>query len=339
MCPAVCRSALAVRAVKSRPHQHRRGVALQLHGHVLPGRQPPAVRHCAAHRGRGGGDGLRAVGAFLHGLAQIRHGVFCNARPLLAGDLAPIKHRLGLGVTLHPRRNAACLGAAVVVGHRSPAVCQGGLHALGHRGGKRHGFRPDKGAAVIGSARQRACADGAVGDLRRQTLRHRPLHLRAGVFGDGSRRRAENVAQCVGKGRGRPRQADAHRLPHCRRPHDGFGSTGNGSQLKTLRRRRGRQIAAVLPHLPAECGHREGLAAVCVVAHLQRAGGESVLLIVSDVGIRSAGVHRHSADGNGGHFHGVGIELMSRRHAAGPVDGGLVGRNILPAALPFHPEV
>ena len=50
-------------------------------------------------------------------------------------------------------------------------------------------------------------------------------------------------------------------------------------------------------------------------------------------------LYLYAIDGNGGHFHGVGIELMSRLHAAGPVDCGLVGRNVLPAALPFHPKV
>ena len=143
----------------------------------------------------------------------------------------------------------------------------------------------------------------------------------------------------MGKTRHRTGQADGHGLPHDHRANYRHGSAGDGGQRKALRRRRGRQIAAVLPHLPTEGRHREGLAAVRIVGDGQGAGSEGAFLVVGDVGVRPTGVHRRAIDGNGGHFYSVGIELMSRCNAARPADGGFIAGNILTGQLPFHPEI
>ena len=336
MRPAVCRRSLSVRAKQVRPHQGRRGVLQQRNAEILPGRQPPAVRHRAAHRGTGGGYGLRPARIPRRGLSQVGNGKFADPGPLPAGDLACVKGSLGLGISLHPGGHILRRRAAVVVAHRRPAAQDRRLHAPGHRGRKGHRFRPDKGAAAVGLAGQRALATGGVGNLGRQALRHKPVIARGHPCGNGLRRPAEHIAQGMCKATGRSGQANVCRLPHGHAADTGRGGPGNGGQGEAPA---GGVVVPVAVQPPGEGPHHQGLAAVPIMLHLQGAGAEGAVLVVRDVGIGAPGINLHTAYRHRRHPYGIGVVLLPGAQAAGPGDGGLVRRRVLLLHLPFHPEI
>ena len=270
MRPAVRRRSLSVRAKQIRPHQGRRGVLQQCNAEILPGRQPPAVRHRAAHRGAGGGYGLRPARIPLRGLSQVGNGKLADPGPLPAGDLTCVKGGLGLGIPLHPGGHILRRRVAVVVGHRRPAAQNRRFHASGHRGRKGHRFRPDKGAAAVGLAGQRALAAGGVGDLGRQTLRHKPVIARGHPCGNGLRRPAEHIAQGMRKATGRSGQANVRRLPHGHAADTGRGSPGDGGQRHLSAHRQAVWGPAAGDSGAPHAAERYRLGAVVVVADLLR---------------------------------------------------------------------
>ena len=336
MRPAVCRRALSVRAKQVRPHQGRRGVLQQRNAEILPGRQPPAVRHRAAHRGAGGGNSLRPARIPRRGLSQVGNGKLADPGPLPAGDLACVKGSLGLGIPLHPGGHILRRRAAVVVAHRRPAAQNRRLHAPGHRGRKGHRFRPDAGAAAVGLAGQRALAAGRIGNLSRQTLRHKPVIARGHAACNGLRRPAEHIAQGMRKATGRSGQANVRRLPYGHAADTGRGGPGYGGQGEASA---GGVVVPVAVQPPGEGPHHQGLAAVPVMLHLQGAGAEGAVLVVRNVGVGAPGINLHAAYRHRRHSYGIGVVLLPGAQAAGPGDGGLVRRRVLLLHLPFHPEI